>query len=502
MNTLLKPLSYVAVKLCQRSNIIRFYAKCVTAKTTSAYNTLLRNLWRIWRDLWRPHNLEKLQQQLIDSTLSPKSLGHGIRVGSIKVPIDEENYINQIYIDVDNSTSLPRKHIVFLHGYGAALGLWSRNFDIAKQLLHSSQKFNYRIHFLDNITVGLSSNPKAKLAQSHRLWPRKCPQLNLIQDSPESQVMHNKYYKLVDSFEVSAFEMQDYKAHFKPIVLDIEDFYTLALEKWRNLSRIDKIDHLVGHSFGGYWCALYSLKYPTRVGQLVLILPVGVERHVHAITNMKEFSLTSRGVLQPSLDPLQYNLLSRWPILLTKFIWVWYHFLSIMPRALRILGGPFGVQFYLKLWLPKLAKINRVKSKLGINSSSDSRGSESECMLLAEYLYSAITTGSHSDRYIKQVLTPSTVAKWPLMDKFEAAKSIPFSVDLLYGQYDFMNSQAGTSLVNLLLRQGLSASIDFVPEGGHNLSIDNPFDTNRKLVSLFSNSDVSRSVPEIHDSDS
>lgn len=445
-------------------------------------------LWKLWKDLWRPNRLRELQNELVEFSF-PLHERENLNIfgGTGTIPIDGNgNHINEVYFDVNNGSGEPRKHIVFMHGYGAALGLWSRNFAVLRKLHNTPH--DYRVHFLDNITVGLSSNPRAKLPHSNSIWPKCCPEPRLVQASQESQVRHNKYYRLVDSYSLDDGEVKRYRQHYKPILEDIESLYTLAIEGWRISSGIEKIDHLLGHSFGGYWCALYAMKHPDRVGQLILILPVGVERHVHAITSTTSVDHKLQS-LKPSLDPMLYDFLTRWPDLLPKFKFLWYYLLSFMPRLLRVAGGPWGVRHYFKLWIPKLAKVNRVKSNIQAQDTTSLEdrvvGSDHECDLLAKYLYSAITTGSNSDRYIKQVLTPATVAKWPLIDKFAAARTIPFPVHCLYGQFDFMNGEAGSKMVEMLQCRGIQSSIEFVSQGGHNLSIDNPFETNSKIAELI-----------------
>ena len=55
----------------------------------------------------------------------------------------------------------------------------------------------------------------------------------------------------------------------------------------------------------------------------------------------------------------------------------------------------------------------------------------------------------------------------------------------MYGQFDFMNSEAGEKLVKLLNENKVGAKYYEISEGGHNLYIDNPFDTNQKYLRLF-----------------
>ncbi|KAK7687580.1 hypothetical protein QCA50_009468 [Cerrena zonata] len=76
------------------------------------------------------------------------------------------------------------------------------------------------------------------------------------------------------------------------------------------------------------------------------------------------------------------------------------------------------------------------------------------------------------------------VSKWPLFDKFTDEETglkkldNPMNIHFLYGQYDFMNAEAGAKLsdqINQLQDQQIS-KLHKVSEGGHNLYIDNPFE--------------------------
>ena len=56
---------------------------------------------------------------------------------------------------------------------------------------------------------------------------------------------------------------------------EIETEYVECLEKWRKNVGLDKMN-LLGHSFGGYLTALYSLKYPDSLNSAILADPWGM----------------------------------------------------------------------------------------------------------------------------------------------------------------------------------------------------------------------------------
>lgn len=444
-----------------------------------------------WRKSLQGDRLQTLQDELLELMLPSKTNSEVIKVNQ-KVPIDNNgNYINELKLSLINDPSYDEKNIVFVHGYGASLGCFARNFELINQL--KDQKFNYNIYFLDNITCGLSSNPTIDNPKANEWFLFQTPKITMIGDGDGK--IHKKYYKAPDEYSIKKEEFNKYKDHYVPILKDMETFYTNAIDQWRSAKGIPKLDFLVGHSFGGYWSGSYALRNPDRVLTLVLLSPVGVERHIHAVTNdVIPESKTEMVTRKPSLSAVSYDFLSRWPLLLKSHIRQWYYILPFFPRFLRWLG-PWGYIKYFKMWYSKLFKVNMVVNKKGglhnVFKSSNELvyGTNRECMLLVEYLFNAISRGSHSDIYVKNLLTPSTVSKHPLFDKFNLfleSSELPFDLHVVYGQYDFMNSEAGEHLVHRCNAASKSevAQIHKVAEGGHNLYIDNPFDTNRLLAKV------------------
>ncbi|CUM63409.1 uncharacterized protein PRCAT00000984001 [Priceomyces carsonii] len=453
---------------------------------------------KVWLMSLKPNRLEEIQDELVHLMypLHAKD-NHGVSIEKNKIKIDQNNHINEISFEVTNNLDKPIKHLVFIHGYGASLGCFARNFQIINKL--KGLKYNYKVHFLDNISFGLSSNPRINSNLiSHWKIPRCVPiKLNDPDQPTDLKKLHRKYYKLIESYSCGSREFQKYQKKFKPIIEDIEAYYLTAIDKWRIASKLDKIDFLTAHSFGAYWSASYAVKYPHALNNLILLSPVGLERHVHAITNNTISDKSKEVTLKPTLDPSSFRFLSRLPILSKQHVRKWYHIQPYLPRLLRFMG-PFGVQKFYDMWYLKLFKINRLISKKGgaenvFCSSNDLvYGTNKECHLIVEYLYNSMSQGSNSDIYIKNLLTPSTVSKWPLYDKFEAFASkhkeeiIPFGLHLSYGQFDFMNSEAGLMLCNRIneISGPDAAHFHEISESGHNLYIDNPMETNALIAKI------------------
>ncbi|KAM9914804.1 hypothetical protein OXX69_000285 [Metschnikowia pulcherrima] len=447
----------------------------------------------IWLKSLQPGRLETLQHQLIDLSF-PVDLEENRDVSRsfVKTPCDENgNVINSVAFEVTNNASAETKHVVFIHGYGASLGCFARNFHIINRF--KGLRHNYKVHFLDNISFGLSSNPGIS---SVKYWS-PIPQIDHISlkdTSPtEKSKLYKKYYKLIESYDIDTERFMAYRDTMTPLLKDLEQYYTDALETWRKNSGIAKVHALVGHSFGGYWSGSYALRHPESVQNLILLSPVGVERHATAVT--APLPTIPKGI-KPSLDPASYSFLSRWPLLSKETIYRWYNVQPYLPRLLRFMG-PFGVSKYYDMWYSKLFAVNKVIQKLGgekvFTSENELRyGTNTECRLLVEYLYNSITNGTKSDTHVKYLLTPATTSKWPLMDKFASADKCilkKFQTHVVYGQFDFMCAEAGEKMVTEMKERGIKAQYHTVPEGGHNLYIQNPFGTNALLEKLVKEED-------------
>lgn len=466
---------------------------------------------RIWLHSLRKNRLRQLQRMLIDMHFPhPRR----VSVEEATTPIDRENHLNEVVFRVHNSDEYPTRHIVFVHGYGASLGCFARNFHLVEDLRHSNS--NYVVYFLDNVSFGLSSNPKLPSVAARGYWLR-IPKMDFLRLGPgaDRPVWHNRYYQLLEYFEVDVDKRRHHAQEVGPILQDMEEYYVGALEKWRASRKIKHIDYLVGHSFGGYWAGCYAIKHAHVLRNLVLLSPVGVERHAGAITDPAIVHAPGAGPspqsggtqsslrMVPLLDPTSYRFLGKLPNLSAKTVDFWYNVQPYLPRLLKWMG-PWGVQKYYQMWYSKLFAINKVVAQLGgaqkVMTSGKQLvfGTNAEVHLLIEYLYNSITSGTHSDIHVKYLLTPATTSRWPLYDKFMAAKQLP-KCHFVYGQYDFMCGEAGEKLAQALCERGATACYHEVPQGGHNLYIQNPFGTNKLLLEIFAGEREGGDVKERED---
>lgn len=121
------------------------------------------------------------------------------------------------------------QNLVMLHGYGAGLGFFYKNFE------GLSRVKGWKIYALDMLGMGRSSRPP---------------------------------------FRINAKDQAGK-------ISEAEDWFIDSLEEWRRLRNINKFT-LLGHSMGGYMAVAYALKYPGRLNKLILASPVGLPEDPNA----------------------------------------------------------------------------------------------------------------------------------------------------------------------------------------------------------------------------
>jgi cardiolipin-specific phospholipase len=121
-------------------------------------------------------------------------------------------------------------NLVMLHGYGAGLGFFYKNFEALSRQPH------WKLYALDLLGMGRSSRPPFRI--------------------------HAK----------------DKEAKIN----EAENWFIDALEEWRIKKGIDKMT-LLGHSLGGYMAVCYALKYPGHLNKLILASPVGIPEDPYAV---------------------------------------------------------------------------------------------------------------------------------------------------------------------------------------------------------------------------
>ncbi|KIX05386.1 uncharacterized protein Z518_06258 [Rhinocladiella mackenziei CBS 650.93] len=144
------------------------------------------------------------------------------------VPLGGKNRaLNEFSVERTGETA--DHNLVILHGYGAGLGFFYKNFDAL------SRAPGWQLYALDMLGMGRSTRPPFRIKAKTR----------------EQQIT------------------------------EAEDWFIDSLEEWRVKKKIDKMT-LVGHSMGGYMAVCYALKYPGRLNKLILASPVGIPEDPYA----------------------------------------------------------------------------------------------------------------------------------------------------------------------------------------------------------------------------
>ncbi|KAI3407105.2 hypothetical protein KGF56_000093 [Candida oxycetoniae] len=212
------------------------------------------------------HDILAFQHNLL-STLPffphEDNLGRSSQV--LKIPIDSKgNFINEFVIypkGMSDANSKEMKHLVMIHGYGAGLGFFLKNFNTI------ASKKNWCIHAIDLFGYGCSSRP-----------------------------------------------------HFYPDHLEqVEDWFHDSYETWFSQKNIPKENLLVmAHSMGAYLMACYGIaRDPSFCKKLLMVSPGAIVKHRKKVNvpgyftklweqNISPFSLVRKA------GPLGSKLVSGW----------------------------------------------------------------------------------------------------------------------------------------------------------------------------------------------
>ncbi|ODQ77776.1 hypothetical protein BABINDRAFT_168739 [Babjeviella inositovora NRRL Y-12698] len=428
---------------------------------------------KIWVNSWKKDSLLASQNELLHETLgrgeyatvdaSPNPTATvnfqlqnisrpGITVQSQTVPItlyNKPGYINEVYLE--NQTDLnAATNVVMLHGYGAGLGHYHRNF---KNLVENNG--NIKVHALDLLGCGGSSSPAIQLSTKY-VYP---PSVEVTIPKLES-VLDQATFRL--GFETPE-KAQRYAEGTKAVVSDIENYYVESLELWRKQQKLESFV-LFGHSYGGYMASCYAHKYPNRIEKLVLLSPVGVERNALSIHNPNLFSEAR----VPLADPTSYDYIGRFGNGLPSW------FVSAWNCNFALLG----VIRSLSVAAPKVLSLYTLNRFRQPDSVTDSDAYNRLLGYLTQYCYNLYKSRSTSETAITKILSGSIMAKWPLMDRVEQYRAIKKPIYWFYGTDDWMNREAGASLSSKI---GKNSEVYTVDLAGHNLHMDNP-DLFNKIV--------------------
>ncbi|KAI9695707.1 MAG: hypothetical protein M1820_008470 [Bogoriella megaspora] len=333
----------------------------------------------------------------------------------------KNRYLNEFSVErVDEEVE---NNLVMLHGYGAGLGFFYRNFEAL------SRAAGWKLYALDLLGMGRSSRPPFRVHAKDR----------------------------------------------EGKVTEAENWFVDALEEWRIKRGIDRFT-LMGHSLGGYMAVAYALKYPGHLKKLVLASPVGIPEDPYAVnaempepdesTMGNEFTQdqgeTTAGTgqgdnnnflnarknaekngasgdgKQPPRKPLPKWLTYLWDA-------------NISPFSLVRWGGPLG---------PRLVS--------GWTSRRFNHLPAEEAQALHDYSYSIFRQRGSGEYALAYILAPGAFARSPLIRRIQGVgrqyiglhsnptpdglqengisgrkRETPFPIVFMYGEHDWMDVAGG-----------------------------------------------------------
>ena len=264
-------------------------------------------------------------------------------------------------------------NLVMLHGYGAGLGFFYKNFEAI------SRAPGWKVYALDLLGMGRSSRP---------------------------------------NFRIHAKDKQGK-------ITEAENWFIDALEEWRIKRGLEQFT-LLGHSLGGYLAVAYALKYPGRLNKLILASPVGIPEDPYAVneempdpensTMANEFTqdaseTTSGGQPKTGDNNNFLNQRKKGEEAASKDVprrrlpgWLTYLWEAnmISPFSFVRWGGPIG---------PRLVS--------GWTSRRFSHLPEDEAQALHDYSYSLFRQRGSSEYALAYLLAPGAFARSPLIRRIQ-----------------------------------------------------------------------------------
>jgi cardiolipin-specific phospholipase len=361
-------------------------------------------------------------------------------------------------------------NLVILHGYGAGLGFFYKNFEAL------SRASGWRLYALDLLGMGRSSRPPFKI--------------------------HAK----------------DHEGK----ITEAENWFIDALEDWRVERKIERFT-LMGHSLGGYMAVAYALKYPGRLNKLILASPVGIPEDPYAVsaempepedsTMQNEFTQDQDSAIngKPPADgnnfmnkgPKDGTTTPRRP--LPKWLtYLWDQ--NISPFSIVRWAGPLG---------PKLVS--------GWTSRRFSHLPADEAQALHDYSYSLFRQRGSGEYALAYILAPGAFARSPLIRRIQGvgrqylgihagpiadAEPNPAVVErprenglpvvLMYGEHDWMDVAGGFAAEQKIREEkekalkGKSqqererdqgdAKVTIIRKAGHHVYLDNDKQFNDEIL--------------------
>ncbi len=367
--------------------------------------------------------------------------------------------------------------LVMLHGYGAGLGFFYKNFEPLTRVA------GWKLYALDLLGMGNSTRP--------------CFKIN-AKDQPGK-------------------------------IAEAENFFVDALEEWRKIRKLEKFT-LLGHSLGGYLAVSYALKYPGRLNKLILASPVGIPEDPYAVnaampepeesTLAAEFTQDQNSTTSAdrtdsgngnSFPNARNNKTAAGPAakperrpLPSWLVWLWDA--NVTPFTLVRATGPLGPRL-VSGWTSR--RFNHLPSE--------------EAQALHTYSYTLFRQKGSGEFALPYLLAPGAFARSPVINRIQdvGRQVIPpanpaadaaapaaeqpspvrretgFPIVMMYGDNDWMDVAGGFAAEEKIKQRIVTALVSGTPEekrrengaarviiikkAGHHIYLDNPDEFNEVM---------------------
>lgn len=343
--------------------------------------------------------------------------------------------------------------LVMIHGYGAGLGFFYKNFEPISRIQ------GLKLYALDMLGMGNSSRPPFKI---------------------HAKTKEEK-------------------------VVEAENWFIDALEEWRKARKIERFT-LLGHSLGGYLAVSYALKYPGHLKKLILASPVGIPEDPYAVNASlpePQESTVQNEIMQDQQTATQATAVTPDPRggdgssntprrpLPGWLVWLWDA--NISPFSIIRMAGPLGPHFVSR-WSSR--RFNHLPTE--------------EAQTLHDYSFSIFKQKGSGEYALAYILAPGAYARRPVINRIgdvgrqvieqpggKSLKETGIPIVFMYGENDWMDVGGGLAAEEKLKQakaQALKENTDeekkrengrsrvvVVPKAGHHLYLDNPDDFNRIL---------------------
>ncbi|RMX65609.1 hypothetical protein DD238_001774 [Peronospora effusa] len=324
------------------------------------------------------------------------------------------------------------KNLVLIHGFGGGNAVWA----MVTSLFMRLWSIEYQESFMPIEYCGVCQNLE-KLSEHYNVYAVEWIGTGRS-DRPD-------------------FDFKDYDS--------ADEFILRSFEKWQQELELEQFD-LCGHSMGAIIASSYALKHPEHVNHLVLASPAGVPQP------------------PPPLDPtteegkaVKYSWLRR--IIMAA----WKK--NITPMSVVRFLGPYGPTFVQKV-------VHR--RTLLMSEGSAMRDGRVNLNELGEYMYHNWALKASGERAMTTHLAPGAHAVRPLMDKL-LSENIKMPLTFIYGEHDWMDYRNGLGIVTRFKEKGSTADLYHVPNGGHQMFMENPDEFSRILIESMTSKQCEQTLP-------